>query len=439
MMRRGWIIAGALILAAVPSVPVAAAGVSLVLERVNGSDGAGKWVRTGDTQRFRVRLNGMAKGAKVAVAASPVEALSEVACAPSRATRPAATPAPASAAAAAPSATAATAATGATGAAPATGMGAAVTAGAAKTAPLSAIGSAGSGSVASGAAAGGARVGGATAAAGALAVHALAVVGTPAFTSTVMPGTRVCTLGNVSGEQAVDVTLTAPAGAKKVVLAAAARMRSASGDGLTTMSKTAVSRVRGAVTGEAATFTGQAVRVQPKHGNSAGAQAAKVSQSAGAGSAGTGSTGIGSAGAESAGTGLAGQESAGVADSGGLTLPRAAPQQTLPAVSPQALTGAPEAVGTPGVPEAGTMAGAPAAGSAPSVPAPLDAEAARGIAPLPWEVAASAKRMVRPAGGASPLEGPKGLPVVAGGIGVLLGALWWIGTVQRGRKGRKVL
>ncbi|WP_344892715.1 hypothetical protein, partial [Nonomuraea antimicrobica] len=85
-MRRGWIVTGALILAAVPSVPVAATGVSLVLERVNGADiaeGVGKWVRTGDVQKFRVRLNGMARGAKVAVAASPVEALTEVACAPS--------------------------------------------------------------------------------------------------------------------------------------------------------------------------------------------------------------------------------------------------------------------------------------------------------------------------------------------------------------------
>ncbi|TMR88656.1 hypothetical protein, partial [Nonomuraea basaltis] len=64
-MRRGWILAGAVILAAVPSVPVAAGGVSLVLERVNESDGAGRWVRTGDVQRFRVRLNGMAEGARV--------------------------------------------------------------------------------------------------------------------------------------------------------------------------------------------------------------------------------------------------------------------------------------------------------------------------------------------------------------------------------------
>ncbi|NUP83481.1 MAG: hypothetical protein HOV96_38750, partial [Nonomuraea sp.] len=81
-MRRGWILSGVLILAVVPAVPVAATGVSLVLERVSGPEGVGKWIRTGDVQRFRVRLNGMAKGARVAVATSPVEALSEVSCTP---------------------------------------------------------------------------------------------------------------------------------------------------------------------------------------------------------------------------------------------------------------------------------------------------------------------------------------------------------------------
>ncbi|MFC7102002.1 hypothetical protein ACFQQB_16980 [Nonomuraea rubra] len=61
-MRRSWVVAGVLILVVAPSVPVAAAGVSLVLERVGGVDEVGKWVRTGDTQRFRVRLNGMGRG-----------------------------------------------------------------------------------------------------------------------------------------------------------------------------------------------------------------------------------------------------------------------------------------------------------------------------------------------------------------------------------------
>ncbi|WP_345390002.1 hypothetical protein [Nonomuraea salmonea] len=70
-----------LTLVAVPSVPVAATGVSLVLERMNGAEDVGKWVRTGDTQRFRVRVNGMARGTRVAVAADPAEALAEVSCA----------------------------------------------------------------------------------------------------------------------------------------------------------------------------------------------------------------------------------------------------------------------------------------------------------------------------------------------------------------------
>ncbi|MEV4106840.1 hypothetical protein [Nonomuraea sp. NPDC049695] len=56
MMRRGWVIAGALILA-VPSVPMAVSRLPLVLD---GVDEPGKWMRTGDVERFRVRVNGIA-------------------------------------------------------------------------------------------------------------------------------------------------------------------------------------------------------------------------------------------------------------------------------------------------------------------------------------------------------------------------------------------
>ncbi|NJP89797.1 hypothetical protein HCN51_10120 [Nonomuraea sp. FMUSA5-5] len=200
-MRRSWVVAGVLILAAVPSVPVAAAGVSLVLERVNGAEGIGKWVRTGDTQRFRVRLNGMARGARVAVAASPVEALQEVSCLP--ASTPAASP---------------------VGTTPVTGA---------------------------------APTGGATSdlgMAGTLTMRALAVVGRPATKGAPPPGTRMCALGKVSGERAVDVTLRTPAGAREVVLAAVARVRDVESGGLTTMSRTAAVRDGEVVTGETTTI-----------------------------------------------------------------------------------------------------------------------------------------------------------------------------------------
>ncbi|MEQ4716792.1 hypothetical protein [Nonomuraea sp. B19D2] len=70
-MRRGWVIAGALILA-VPTVPVAADRMSLVLEHARGP---GKWIRTGDVQRFGVRVNGMADADRAAVASGPAPAL----------------------------------------------------------------------------------------------------------------------------------------------------------------------------------------------------------------------------------------------------------------------------------------------------------------------------------------------------------------------------
>ncbi|MFI7636542.1 hypothetical protein [Nonomuraea sp. NPDC049400] len=70
VMRRGWVIAGALILA-VPTVPVAADRMSPVLEHVRGP---GKWIRTGDVQRFGVRVNGMAGADRAAVASGPAPA-----------------------------------------------------------------------------------------------------------------------------------------------------------------------------------------------------------------------------------------------------------------------------------------------------------------------------------------------------------------------------
>ena len=305
-MRRGWIVAGVLILVAVPSVPVAAAGVSLVLERVKGTEDVGKWVRTGDVQRFRVRLNGMGKGAKVAVAANPVEALTEVTCtADARvaaggghagsqttvhgtgggAVGAGASEVPGSAASG-------PAAPGAAGAGvPASGSAASGSAASGFAAPdlsapgLSAPGLSGAGdgtAAASGVA--GAQAAGPKAA-GRLAARALIAAGAakpdgplPQLSAgasgtvptapgvaaavpkeAVVPGARVCALGEVSGTKAVDVTVRAPEGARRVVVAAVARVRD--GGKPTTMSRTAAVRVRGPITGDAATFSGPAHRL----------------------------------------------------------------------------------------------------------------------------------------------------------------------------------
>ncbi|WP_170247526.1 hypothetical protein, partial [Nonomuraea zeae] len=97
-----------------------------------------------------------------------------------------------------------------------------------------------------------------------VAVRTLGLLGATAVRAaaaenSVPPGAGVCALGGASGSEAIDVTLTAPAGAKKVVLAAVARMQAPSGDGPTIMTRTAALRV----TGQTTTFSGPAVRVQP--------------------------------------------------------------------------------------------------------------------------------------------------------------------------------
>ncbi|MFI9845649.1 hypothetical protein ACIHFD_52105 [Nonomuraea sp. NPDC051941] len=485
-----------------PSVPLAASRVSLVLERVSTP---GVWIRTGDVQRFRVRLNGMADGVKVAIAASPAAALTQVSCASAAPGTPFA-PAPAAEA----------------------GLGAAR---------------------------GGVR------AARALAAQALSVTGGSVLPSAVPPGTRVCELGDLAGEREVDVTLTTPSGAKQVVLAAVAGMRADAGGPLTTKTKTAATRVMD----EEAGFSGPAVRVSPEEplpgvpgaapGKSreyaeakerllaqlqqpapparawAKVQAdAEAPEVAGAQArrrllAGAGVLLEGQWPAEAAAPrreaagGTARRLKGGVPQAPrqpqmmpqwpqgapGLELPQAAPQapglaqavpqlppglqrlpqavpqlpqglqrlpqaapqlpqglpqlpQGLPQVpqlpqglpqAPQGLQRLPEAVPqpVPGAPPALVLPGAsPSLGGAPLLPgmaapqaapgaAGQPARGAEGVVPLPWNVAA-ARKHARPVAWASPLDGPKGLPVVAGSIGALLGALWLIGTVQRRRKSK---
>ncbi|MFI7444310.1 hypothetical protein [Nonomuraea indica] len=82
MIRRGWVVAGTMVAAGVPVVPATASGVAPVLDRVDGPDAPGAWVRAGEELRFRVRLTGPARAARLALAAGPARALTSVACAP---------------------------------------------------------------------------------------------------------------------------------------------------------------------------------------------------------------------------------------------------------------------------------------------------------------------------------------------------------------------
>ncbi|MEU8400602.1 hypothetical protein AB0C28_35885 [Nonomuraea sp. NPDC048892] len=512
-MRRGWGVAGVLTLVAVPSVPVAATGVSLVLERVHEGGEVGKQVRTGDVQRFRVRLNGMAKGARVAVAASPATALTEVSCPPLLDPRPtagadglgAATPAGVVGQASAGPAGAAAPGLAGQGAASAglTGQGTA------------SVGLSGQGS-ASAEAVGAGEGGGA---AGRLARRALRVVGDPAAPGAVPPGAGVCRLGKVAGERAVDVTVKAPAGAWEVVLAAVARLRG-TGDGPTILSRSTAVQVGGTrITGERATFSGRAHRLPPpkRDGLDQRAHTSPLASPAptptparpstrppaGAGAAPTvgaspiagtrpspGATPSARATARVQGPGSAARAdrtarghrtvragraasatpaagAGGPAAGAGSAASATPPASGVLAASPAPAASAAVAAGgvpalppfppvtpivpvtsvTPGVPGPGVPSGGvPQAlpSAAVSLPAgtrllaSFQAEGPGGAAPLPWEMVSAAKH-VHPVRYVSPIDGPQALPMVAGAIGVLLGGLWIVVTVQRGRNRRNVL
>ncbi|MET8867247.1 hypothetical protein ABZW11_30255 [Nonomuraea sp. NPDC004580] len=500
-MRRGWIVAGVLALVAVPSVPVAATGVSLVLERVNGAEDVGKWVRTGDTQRFRVRVNGMARGARVAVAADPAEALTEVSCATPPGTKTAALSAASGVTAAVPAAgstvsgTAAAADSAAAGAgsvAAGAGSGEAA-AGSQVVPPVTSAGQSGAGGGHRAAEVGAVpvdqvQVTGRTVAAGALAARALTAAGAARMASSadvtsaqavseeakhvqalpdgaVVPGARVCALGKVSGTKAVDVIVRAPEGAGQVVVAAVARMRD--GKKLTTMSRTAAVQVRGPITGDAATFSGPAHRLKPadaraaqspprtRTDRTATSPATATAQSGVARASGT-RAGAGKRARAGAVAGTGNQAQAGVAARPGTGGANAgvAGEATAGVAGNAGVSGdgagaaalvMPEAVPAPGGASGSASGGVP--GVAPSVAAGgvpgavggvvADGGSPGGEAPLPWEMGVRTKP-VKPVAWVSPIDGPKAFPLVVAAIAVLMGGLWLVVTVQKWRNRRKV-
>jgi hypothetical protein len=327
-----------------------------------------------------------------------------------------------------------------------------------------------------------------------LTMRALSVVGGAGVKGTALPGTRVCALGKVSGERAVDITLKAPADTEEVVLAAVARVRDAESGGLTTMSRTAAVRAGEVITGDAATFAGPAHRLHPQRPGAVrpdgtGARSGTPSATPARAQATPARTRATPARAQAtpartratparARAASRRARAATVPPAGGsLVIPSAIPSvvpSAVPSVAPQGVTSGAVASVAP-APSAGGAGGAPPppppcvtqaspppapAGGAPqasagafpqplatapgAVPSPSGAivsfqpEAAGGEAPLPWGMAMSAKP-VEPVRWVSPIDGPKALPMVVGGIGLLMAGLWAVVTVQRGRKRRKVL
>lgn len=288
--------AGWLMLAAATTSAVAEeAQVGLVFDRLDDPDPS-QWARTGDVLRFRVRLEGFADEARLALAANPVEALSTVACTdtapPGSASGTAKPPASAFGTAMPPasrpvdlgasnSASGVVAGSGDAGAeatatatlalseatvtpavtptaAPSVGsLFASVlkpssrpTTGAGPWAPVRAestpgatpgtgpdgVLAPGSGALAPGS---GVLMPGSGAPAPGSGVLAPGVTPLPPAGVARPAGAEVCSLGAVSGMRAVDVRLTVPEGVKEVVLAAVARVRNAQGADLQTISRMA--------------------------------------------------------------------------------------------------------------------------------------------------------------------------------------------------------
>jgi hypothetical protein len=94
-------------------------------------------------------------------------------------------------------------------------------------------------------------------AAGALAARTLADMETSGSSTAVVPGAQACALGDLSGRRALDVVLTVPEGTGEVALAAVARLRQ--GAGLTTMTEATGVPVRATGPDGAAAASGDAV------------------------------------------------------------------------------------------------------------------------------------------------------------------------------------
>ncbi|MEV4895673.1 hypothetical protein AB0K48_40525 [Nonomuraea sp. NPDC055795] len=408
---------GALILGTLTAASAAVAGeVALVFDRVGDPDDIGAWVRTGDVLRFRVRLAGDAHDARLALAASPGEALSTVTCAPQS---PAAGD---PAVIAAPPAALSPQAPG-TPAASSRAPGAPAASSPASGAPAASSRAFGAPLVSSG---------GALADDGSADGRAAGALGVPQVDGTLTPGTvptpavgvaargaEVCRLGKVSGERAVDVRLTVPQGVNEVVLAAVAQVWGSGG--VSTLSGTARTPVgTGPMPRPAAARPPETVVIplpkpaqvqRPDKGDKAGPRS------------------------ESSYTGPRG------------ALTNVAPRNVSPHVAPRDVSPhvAPRSVSPNVAPrDVSPYVGPRPASSRPEglwndpnlrlpkvAPASAAATEAAGV-PLPRQIAVAA-RTFETTEPMNLLTGHRGLSVAAGGIAVLLVALWFVARGQRRR------
>ncbi|MFG3439053.1 hypothetical protein ACGF0J_17555 [Nonomuraea sp. NPDC047897] len=475
MIRRGWVVAGTMMAAGASVVPAAASGVPPVLDRVDDADLPGPWARAGDELRFRVRLTGPGRAARLALAAGPARALTSVSCAPADdgavdenaddgavgENADAAGPPELTFHALAPDA--ADAAPPVRPSPDAEGMAVTPAEGMAVTPAEAAAVPAGVRS-------------------------AMRRAYAAAESARPVPAGRAsaCALGDVRGWHEVDVRLTAPYGAREVVLAAVARMGEREGGGVTVVSRAVTLPVvdpqpgqsapgsAGFLTaGEAsipggAAVAGDDVAEQEVAQQGVGQQGVRqqgvgqqgVRRGRGAEDGEAQAAAVREAGSRAAGDRAAGDPAAGVRAAG----VRAARDRVAGAREVRAVAGvdgrparhgvaarsfveAPPPAGYGVVPaqpfgaEPGDELNFPAATPAPPWPppqAPLTGSADGGLgAPLPRLIAMSAARPER-SRPVNVLAGPQGVAVAGGGIAVLLGALWGVSRVQQARIRKKV-
>ncbi|MFI6535089.1 hypothetical protein ACIBHY_21750 [Nonomuraea sp. NPDC050547] len=401
---------GALILGTLTAASAAVAGeVALVFDRVGDPDDIGAWVRTGDVLRFRVRLAGDAQDARLAVAASPGEALSTVTCAPQN---------------------------------PAAGDPAVIAAPPAELSPqapgVPVVSSPESGAplVPSGSA----PAVGNPVDDGSADGRAAGALGVPQVDGTLTPGTvptpavgvaargaEVCRLGKVSGERAVDVRLTVPQGVNEVVLAAVAQVWGSGG--VSTLSGTARTPVgTGPMPRPAAARPPETVVIplptplakpaqvrRPDKGDEAGPR----SESSYTGPRGA-LTNVGPRNATHNASPRGVSPNVAPRSVSSNVSPNVAPRNVSPYVGPRPASSRPEGLwNDPNL-------------RLPKVaPASAATTEAAGV-PLPRQIAVAA-RTFETTEPMNLLTGHRGLSVAAGGIAVLLVALWFVARGQRRR------
>ncbi|MBB6344952.1 hypothetical protein FHU36_001461 [Nonomuraea muscovyensis] len=279
MIGRGWVVAGTMVAAGVPVLPVAAAAMTPVPDRVDDQDTPGSWARTGDELRFRVRLAGPGRAARLALAAGPAPALTSVTCVP--VTVPAGDAA-------------------GTGGSAVLSFHALASGGAAEAVrtvpPSSPVAEGGAAAEAGTDVPAASEAGAAPVPAGVRSAMRRAFAAVESPRPVAAGRASACDLGDVHGWREVDVRLAAPLGAREVVLAAVARMRDGEGGGVTVVSRVAVLPVTHSPAEAAPGEDWSAGQVTGATAGDAGVAAGEADATAGDAGVAAGGVGVGEAG-----------------------------------------------------------------------------------------------------------------------------------------------